>query len=254
MGLTPRTPSAHWQISQHQCFKRPRGLCGSETGGRWPSRKLSEVDVAAKQPLPPPPSLLQEPENSTLPSDAPNWFPKILFLMSFAFSRKGEGRSSGLSPPVPAGRARKTRARGPGRREPASTPLRTVHTSCGSVCRVRVCGRPDTEDSTTRGCGSRPPSLCQPIEDRGARLGGWIWKAPRSQTHSDSSHQTSPRFNCPKISSQSKVVAAVIASEPCWLARCQFPTNNILEASQPGISENVPILALLLMFYNSVTR
>lgn len=65
-------------------------------------------------------------------------------------------------------------------------------------------------------------SETEPSPARDARLGGWVWKAPRHQTHGDSSHQTSPRFHCPKISSRSKVVTAVIASEPLGLASCQL--------------------------------
>lgn len=132
-----------------------------------------------------------------------------------------------------------------GRREPLFTLASVLHTSHGPVPSdtdlLRDWHRkPVRSEAASPGAprGPCPNSshrshsvparhrLCQPIargaEDRGAGPGGWIWKAPRHQTHSDSSHQTSPRFNCPKISSRSKVVTAVIASELRSLASCQF--------------------------------
>lgn len=183
---------------------------------------------------------------------APNGFPKFLIiLLGFTFSRKGEGRgSSALNQPALAGRARKTRkvlsSCCPGKAGASIyTCLHPQHLPRPSVLgdgfvdgvTKKIVRFKAVSPKALRGlCSSAlltpwasPTSPLlhssfrrKPSVDCDARLGGWVWKAPRHQTHSDSSHQTSPRFNCPKISSRSKVVTAVIASEPFGLAGCQL--------------------------------
>lgn len=76
---------------------------GSEVRSGWPQSNPS---------LPPPSPARARKLYSALLYDAPNWSPKIpIFLLSFASSRKGEGRSGWvLSQPAPAGRAGRSRA------------------------------------------------------------------------------------------------------------------------------------------------
>lgn len=192
-----------------------------------------------------------------------NGFPKItIFLLSFPFSRKGEGRKQQPgTKPASACRQSKENMRMlssgcPGKAGASIyTCLHPQHLPRPSVLgdgfvdgvTKQIVRFEAVSPAAPRGPGSPalliscasptspllPGSLRrEPSADSDARLGGWVWKAPRHQTCGDSSHQTLPRFNCPKIS---RVGTAVIASEPLSLANCQLSTDRPAFSSRETI-------------------